>query len=211
MKKLFITILAIAAVAALIIGFKNGKNDALNDPGNANNANSGANSDNTVAGASSTAPAADTVNGSTTGKKMAFDKFLGMDKQAYVCSVHQYVQDMDNVGTVYIGAAKSDKITERNIRGEFSVTVNKIQMDTAFIQKDGYTYSWSSLFPKQGFKIAISAEDSAANPGANAVKDNGGTYNWNASQIGDYDCKPWTEDASKFTLPQTVVFIEIKK
>lgn len=75
------------------------------------------------------------------------------------------------------------------------------------IVKDNFTYTWSPLMAGKGFKAKV-----VEVVGGDAVVDTGtsGTYSFNATQIGDYDCVDWTVDESKFTLPSTVTFTEIK-
>jgi hypothetical protein len=58
-----------------------------------------------------------------------------------------------------------------------------------------------------GFKVKI--PDSANNVNGNTNTDVQGTYSWNAEQIGDYNCEPWTVDQSKFELPKGITFTEL--
>lgn len=131
------------------------------------------------------------------GKKMAFSQFVKQGG-AYKCDVKQSLSDMENSGTVYINGV--------NISGEYSTIAEGKNIQTSFIMKDGYSYTWSSSFPSMGFKVKIPAE-TEGNTNANAQ----GTYSWNADQIGDYNCEPWTVDQSKFTIPTTIKFNVIGK
>lgn len=131
-----------------------------------------------------------------TGKKMAFSEFVKQGG-SYKCTVKQSLSDFENSGTVYINGA--------NMRGEFSTIAEGKNMDTVFITTDGYSYTWSSLLPEMGFKVKIKT-DVAGDGNA----DTSGTYNFNSEQIGDYDCQPWTVDASLFTIPSGVTFTEIE-
>lgn len=129
------------------------------------------------------------------GKKMAFSQFIKQDQGAYKCTVKQIVSDFDSTGTVYMNAG--------NIRGDFSTVAEGRTMNSYFVMKDGYTYNWSDLAP-MGVKIKIDMD------GRNANAEASGTYSWNAEQIGEYNCVEWTVDESKFAVPTTVKFTEIK-
>lgn len=129
------------------------------------------------------------------GKKMAFSQFVKQGG-SYECTVKQALSDMENSGTVYMDKGR--------MRGEFSTIAEGMKVDTSLIVRDDYTYTWSSMMPKTGFKIKVQAEMN--NTGAPAS----GTYSWNADQIGEYDCKAWVVDESKFTLPSGTTFTEVK-
>ncbi len=132
------------------------------------------------------------------GKKIPFSELLKQGG-SYQCTVDQYVGDMTSKGTVFIDKDR--------IRGEFSTTVQGMNVDTSMIVRDNFTYTWSSLMAGKGFKakvVEVVGGDAAVNTGTS------GTYSFNASQIGDYDCKEWSVDESKFVLPTNVTFTEIK-
>jgi hypothetical protein len=131
------------------------------------------------------------------GKKMAFSSFVAQGG-AYECTVNQSVQGVDSTGTVYVDGGK--------MSGMFSTSIQGMKIDNMFIAKDGYSYTWSSSLPGQGFKVAV-----ATPTGTNASVSASGTYAWNADQIGDYDCKPWTADQSKFAIPASIKFTEMKQ
>lgn len=135
------------------------------------------------------------VQSEPTGKKMAFSEFLKQGG-AYKCEVSQSVSDMENSGTVYVNGA--------NVRGEFSTIAEGKPMNTSFLMKDGFSYTWSSALPTMGFKVKVDQ-----NTTGNTNTDLSGTYNWNANQIGDYNCEPWTVDQAKFTLPGNITFTEL--
>lgn len=132
-----------------------------------------------------------TVQGENTSKKMAFSEFVKQGG-SYKCEVKQSMNDFENSGTVYINGG--------NIRGEFTNIAEGKTINSSFISKDGYMYSWSSALPTMGFKMQV-------NPtGTSTGADASGTYSWNANQIGDYNCVAWTLDASKFELPAGITF-----
>jgi hypothetical protein len=129
-------------------------------------------------------------------KKMAFSQFIATNKGSYECTVNQYVNDIASKGTVYMNQGL--------IRGDFNTKVSGISIDTSLIVRDGYTYTWSSALPGSGFKSKV-----VANGNANTNTGTSGQYSFNAEQIGDYDCKVWAFDESKFTLPVSITFREV--
>lgn len=132
------------------------------------------------------------------GKKMAFSELLKQGG-SYQCTVDQYVGEMVSKGTVFIDKDR--------IRGEFATAVQGMNINTSMIVRDGFTYTWTSAMPTKGFKAKV-----VEVVGGDAVVDTGtsGTYSFNATQIGDYNCADWNVDESKFALPAGVTFTEIK-
>lgn len=131
----------------------------------------------------------------STGKKMAFAQFVKQGG-SYQCTVHQAVSDFDTTGKVFINKG--------NIRGEFSTTAEGKGVTSSILVRDGFTYVWSSMAPKNGVKMAVKA--GAGDTGASMS----GTYSWNAEQIGDYDCAPWVADEATFAVPTTTTFTLIQ-
>lgn len=147
-----------------------------------------------------TAPAVDSgdLAGGTqlAGKKMAFSELIKQGG-SYQCTVKQYVNDTESTGTVFLH--------KDHIRGEFTTAVQGMNIDTTMIVKDGYTYTWTSAMPNKGFKAkAVEVV------GGDAVVGTSGTYSFDATQIGDYDCQDWNADDSKFVIPTNVTFTEVK-
>lgn len=140
----------------------------------------------------------DTPMGNTPpdGKKMAFGQLVAQGG-SYECTVNQYVGETVSQGTVYTSGTL--------VRGEFNSKANGLDINTSLIVRDGYTYTWTSMAPKMGFKAKV-----AANSEVNPNQETSGTISWNADQIGDYDCKDWTPDLTKFDLPAGVAFQELK-
>ncbi len=128
-------------------------------------------------------------------KKMAFNEFI-KNGGSYKCEVKQALSDMDNSGTVYIDGER--------IRGDFTTIAEGRKMDTSFIFREGYSYTWSSALPNTGFKMKV--EKTAT---GDTKADTSGTYSWNAEQIGDYNCVAWTVGLDKFALPRGVTFNEV--
>ena len=128
-----------------------------------------------------------------TGKKIPFSEFVKQGG-SYKCEVHQALSDFENTGTVYLSGGM--------MRGEFTTIAEGRNMDTTFVYKDGFMHTWSNLMPGMGFKMK--ADPTLANNDAAAS----GTYSWNATEIGDYDCVVWTADASKFEIPTNITVKE---
>lgn len=126
------------------------------------------------------------------GKKVPFSEFVKNNNGSYKCTVQQSMSDTASEGTVYISGG--------NVAGSFNTVAEGRPMDTSFVLKDGYSYTWSSALPGMGFKVKVTAAAGDASASAS------GTYSWNADQIGDYDCQPWTADQSKFALPTGITF-----
>jgi hypothetical protein len=116
---------------------------------------------------------------------------------SYKCTVNQNVGGMDTKGTTYM--------KDGMVRGEYKTNVQGVSMESTLIVRDGYTYSWSSAMPNLGFKAKVVGDTA---PDTNAGTS--GTYSFNAEQIGDYDCQPWTSDDTMFAIPATITFTEVK-
>ncbi len=134
-----------------------------------------------------------TVQQENTDKKMAFSEFVKQGG-SYKCEVKQSESDFGTGGTVYISGG--------NVRGDFSTIAEGRTVQTSFLLKDGYSYNWSSISPNNGVKmlVPVDSETSVSSE----------VYSWNANQIGDYDCEPWTADASIFVVPTNINFTLIE-
>jgi len=108
------------------------------------------------------------------------------------CTITQNVNNTKVTGTMFMGSGM--------MRGEYTTKVQNVNIDSNFIVRDGFTYTWSSMTPNAGFKVAIPAVGSTAST-AN-------TSSFDVSQVEDYKCEAWTLDASKFTLPAGVTFTQ---
>lgn len=144
--------------------------------------------------ASSTS-ASSTLSTGKSGKKIPFTDFMSKGG-SYKCTVTQTVANMTSNGIVYIH--------DDHIRAEFSTTMAGQSIDTVMIARDGYTYSWTNMMAGKGYKAKIVAQGQ----GDDTTKTKG-TYTWNGSQIGDYNCESWTADTKLFELPKGVVFSEM--
>ncbi len=88
-------------------------------------------------------------------KKMSFDAFVKQGG-SYECTVSQSISGVESQGTVYVDGGK--------VRGDFEVQSSAMgaagspyRMVMTFIVKDGYSYSWSSMMPNTGYKVAVSS------------------------------------------------------
>lgn len=133
----------------------------------------------------------------TSGKKIPFSELVKKQDGAYKCTVNQYVANIETKGTAYINAGM--------IRGEFNTKVQNMNVDSTFVVRDGYSYTWSSMLPSMGFKAKV---DTSAG-GNNNTAGPSGTYVFNAEQIGDYNCEAWNVDQSKFQIPSNITFKEM--
>ncbi len=131
-------------------------------------------------------------NNSESGKKMSFTSFVKQGG-AYKCEIHQNVQGMDTVGTAYVNGGL--------IRGEYNTKVQGMSIDTTFIVREGYTYTWNSMLSGQGFKAKV-----AETVGGDATTGTSGSYGFDDNTIGDYKCESWTPDLEKFAIPKNITF-----
>lgn len=125
-------------------------------------------------------------------KKEPFSDFVKKGG-SYKCTVNQSVGGVNTSGTTYINNSM--------IRGEYSSQVQGMSINTFFIARDGFTYTWNSMMPTSGFKAKIVAPTEADSSASMSA-----SYSFNAETIGDYDCSPWSVDMSKFTIPTSVTF-----
>ncbi len=142
--------------------------------------------------ASDGATAAD-ENAMPSGKKMAFAEFVKKGG-SYECSVEQHVNDMNSNGHVFIDGER--------VRGEFTTNVNGQTIDSSLIVKDNMVYTWSSMMP-MGMKMSVVKTEGDTNAPTS------GSYDFNAMQIGEYDCKAWSVNEAKFALPAGITFQEL--
>jgi hypothetical protein len=131
----------------------------------------------------------------TSSKKVAFSEFVKKGG-SYKCTVNQSVGGVNTSGTTYINNSM--------IRGEYSSQVQGMNINTFFIARDGFTYTWNSMMPNSGFKAKIVAPTEG-----NSSAPMSASYSFNAETIGDYDCSPWAVDMSKFAIPASVTFQSI--
>lgn len=129
------------------------------------------------------------VNENNSEKKMSFSTFLEQDKEPYECTVSQYIDEgmtQTTEGLIFLNNG--------NIRGDFETNVSGMNIKTSTIVKDGFVYTWTNMSPF-GFKSKV------VDGKKDLDTDTSGTYSWNSEQIGEYDCRPWVPQDSKFELP----------
>ncbi|MFH1583460.1 MAG: hypothetical protein ABIB72_04080 [Candidatus Falkowbacteria bacterium] len=106
-------------------------------------------------------------------------------------------QGVTESGSYYIDGPKARFRSEAEI-----IMKNSDQKTKAYMIGDGsYAYSWSDASGKTGFKISMKEESpSAENTGAKAQKDA------ELDRKMNFDCRDWSVDDSKFTLPPGIEF-----
>lgn len=96
-------------------------------------------------------------------------------------------------GTIYIADSA------KRIRGDFNIEKSAAgSMQATLIRVDGYNHIWSSSLT-QGVKVKVAAEEESR---LFSGKDGG------LDENTEFDCKSWTLDSSKFTLPAGVNFMD---
>ena len=155
---------------------------------------SGSKSDSEVAKTDAVEKTTAVTKTETAGKKMAFADFVKNDG-TYKCTVSQNVSGVVSTGVVYMSGGM--------VSGLFNTKVQGMSIDSHFIMRDGYSYSWSSAAPTMGFKSKVNTTTGTTASGSNA-----GQYSFNSEQVGEYDCQPWTVDQTKFTIPTSVTFTD---
>lgn len=143
-------------------------------------------------------PSEETMSTELPAKKMAFSQFMSQGG-SYECDVTQNLGGVESKGKIYLDNGK--------IRGDFTTKTASLDVTGSTIVRDGFSYTWSSMMP-EGVKIPVESRNSTL--GGGFVQTSGGTYSWNADQIGDYECKPWTPDQSVFVVPTNVTFRELE-
>lgn len=133
----------------------------------------------------------------STDRKMSFGDFVRQGG-SYQCDVEQTVDGTSTKGISYIDGGK--------VKGEYLTQAEGLSITSYFIVRDGYVYTWGSFAPNMGFKTRVMEE--VAQDTSTEVS---GSYSFNTDDVGDYNCEPWTADASVFALPTGVKFTEINQ
>lgn len=131
--------------------------------------------------------ARESATGKATGK-MSLKSLLGSGTSQQ-CTFSDTAGGTTSSGTVYIAGGK--------MRGDFTSTASGrttnghmiVMNDTSYIWTDGTT---------QGFKTSTNA--SASSQTGQSI---------DVNKEGDYSCSAWSTNASEFTLPQNVTFVDI--
>lgn len=128
----------------------------------------------------------------TDGKKIPFNKLIAQGGSQQ-CAVTQTIASVTSTGTVFIH--------DDHLKADFSMTISGQRLTTAVLIKDGFVYTWTNNPKIPGNKVAINDQ---ATTGTTSVD-----YVWNADQIGDYECSPWTVDDTVFDVPKSVTFTTV--
>lgn len=131
----------------------------------------------------------DTTNVTATTNKVAFVDVVKKGG-TLTCSITENRAGTKVEGKIFMGNGM--------MRGDYVTKENGVNVYSDFIVRDGYTYTWSSLTPTAGIKVAIPVV------GSSDITVN--TSSFDVSQVSDYDCKSWTLDQSKFTVPTEITF-----
>jgi len=125
--------------------------------------------------------------------KGSFRSLMALGKNTE-CSFTSVNDSVTSSGTVYITASG-------NMRGDYTTTTSSGTQTSSMILKDGYSYVWSG---SQGAKMNMASLGNSASAGAQAQQ------SVDLDSQVDYDCKDWSVDQSKFTLPTNVNFIDLE-
>ena len=97
-----------------------------------------------------------------------------------------------STGSVYVSG--------KNIRVDYSATVEGKKTTGSMIRDDNFTYVWGAGMP-QGIKMKNAAVESSA-----TVSQGKQYFDQNAKM--DYKCQPWSPSSTSFTPPANVTFTE---
>lgn len=111
---------------------------------------------------------------------------------SWKCTVDAATAQSVSSGVTYVADGKVRADFTSNVQGYGSI-------QSHMIADGGYAYTWSSMMP-QGMKVRM-----AAAPGAGNTTSSGQGADVNQSY--QYDCQPWSGDASVFVLPANVTFV----
>jgi hypothetical protein len=117
---------------------------------------------------------------------------MGMGKNLQCDFNYETAGKAGSKGSVYVSGKK--------VHGEFTSEVNGKESTMHMIQDGEYSYVWGSAMP-EGIKMKVAAD---TNTGANTST--GTSQYFDPQQQMDFNCKPWSVDASKFAVPTNVTF-----
>lgn len=150
---------------------------------------------------SGSAPSADTEGDSLITKsddrKMSFGDFVKQGG-SYKCDIEQTVGSATTKGTAYVN--------DGMIKGEYVTQADGLSITSYVVVRDGYAYTWTSFAPNMGLKARV-----VENASADSSTQTSGQDSFNTDDVDNYDCEPWTADASVFALPTGVKFSEIRR
>ena len=135
----------------------------------------------------------DTKNTNTNAAKAQSLKALLAANTPQECSFQTTVDTSTSEGKVYMARGM--------MRGDFTLVSGDETFTSHMITKDGSVYSWVENMTT-GFKTSIDA-------GTGANTENGQKEAVDMDQELNYDCQPWSADASTFELPANVEFNDL--
>lgn len=111
---------------------------------------------------------------------------------SWKCAFTHATDAANSTGVVYISNGM--------MRGNFVSQVPQMgEVKSYMIARDGFIYTWSDVMP-QGVKLPMTS--------AQASAQTQGQTNFYAQEL-DYNCVSWDADASPFTVPASVTFMEL--
>lgn len=120
---------------------------------------------------------------------------------SWKCEVKTAYEGVPSEGTFYVSGEEFRGDFSSNFEGQGMVTSHLINA------ADGYTYSWTDAYP-QGMKMKISEKTDVPSEGdVSETEEPEGGIDYN--QDVQYSCGPWAVDASKFSPPAEVTFMEL--
>jgi hypothetical protein len=121
--------------------------------------------------------------------------------QNYRCQFTSTQDEVTTDGTVYIAEGGN------RFRGDFDSTQDTKTTQGHLIRDNEYAYMWSSE-QEQGIKMEITPEDESFFLDSNQSEENQDTLDFDVNQEIDFDCDPWSVDATMFVAPQDVTFVD---
>jgi hypothetical protein len=123
-------------------------------------------------------------------------------QESLMCTYTGTADEDVNEGTVYVAGGR--------MRGDFTSTVEGVTTMSHMMVDNNTTYVWSDGEP-QGMMMAWTQEDAEAMvEEVEETEETEATTPFDPDEEVDYDCEPWREDASMFTLPQGVEFVDFQ-
>lgn len=129
---------------------------------------------------------------------------LAKSGKDYECTFTATHESIKTEGHVFVSG--------ENVHGEFKTSIPNYGPMTAHMIADAnFVYTWSSVMP-QGIKVSKTKDMNAnvqtggqVNTSTGSIKTNG-SQNFDYNGMYDYNCKPWSKDASVFVPPSNVTF-----
>ena len=134
-----------------------------------------------------------TVSAPAYAETTSLSRLIGLG-QSVQCAYQTTDENGAQSGTFYLANQK--------MRGEIQVTSREGTYPMNMLNDGTWQYMWGGpMGDNQGMKISTAAARSGHAPGGHQGPD--------VNKEMDYQCKPWSTDASKFELPRNVQFMEM--